>query len=307
MVNMKRPAKKMISKMKEGFTIIELMLAMTFVSILMVLVAILVINMTDIFTKGVTIRDLNSTGRLVMDDIVRAIAASPPLNTGCPNVGVCNPSNKRFFLETTNGGRFCTGVYSYIWNKVIIGEGGVPRVFGSESSDHGANQFGLINHHGHHVALSSEDAMEQFELLTPLRFVKVSDFGRQYCRVDEGGSPERSYVIVEDQRNETGDFLDHTIGTMIGRPIELLGTSETDLAIADFVVFRPSVSSAAGQVFYSVSFVLSTIRGVQGSGDGAITPVTCQPPAVSQVEFNYCAINKFNVAMRTSSQSLVDR
>ena len=299
---MNKSAKNIVGKVRAGFTIIELMLAMTFVSILMILVAILVINMTDIFTKGVTIRDLNSTGRIVMDDIVRAIAASPPLSTG--GAGGARP----YFLETTNGGRFCTGVYSYIWNKVIIGQGGVPRLFGSHSGDSDANWFGRINPDGNHVALSSEEAMEQFELLTPLRFVKVSDFGRQYCRLNESGAPQRPYVIVEDQRNATGDFLDHTIGTTIGRPIELLGTSETDLAIADFVVFQPSVSSAAGQVFYSVSFVLSTIRGVQGSGgDGAIAPVTCQPPAVSRVEFNYCAINKFNVAMRTSSQSLVDR
>jgi len=296
-IDCEKGGKSVMGKMRAGFTIIEMMLAMTFVSILMVLVAILVINMTDIFTKGVTIRDLNSTGRLVMDDIVRAIAASPPLNTA---------DRQSYFVQTPNGGRFCTGVYSYIWNQVVIGPNGVPRIFGSADSDHGANRFGKITPSGAYVELSQQEIIDH-ELLTPLRFVKVSDFGRQYCGVP-GTAAWRPYVIVEDQRHNPDEFItDHSVGTMIGRPLELLGTSETDLAIADFVVFNPSVSRTAGQVFYSVSFVLSTVRGVTGATDGAITPVTCQPPAISQTEFNYCAINKFNVAMRTSSQSLVDR
>ena len=262
---------------KAGFTIIELSLAMTFVSILMIFIAVLVINMTGIYTKGVTIKDLNSTGRIIIDDITRSIAASPPIilndkTTGAP----------LYYKSTTNGGRFCTGVYSYIWNNVVSDAGGKTRIYGRDTGDTGANEY---------AGNPSENDLRKLGLLKPLRLVKVMDRSRVYC-------------IEGDKKVELPADLAPGADTGIGtKPIELLGTNDTDLAVYDFKVFDPAQSKANRQVFYSVSFVLGTVRGM--GLNGAMTASTaCKPPSDDAGEFNYCAINKFNVSMRTTSSTL---
>jgi type II secretory pathway pseudopilin PulG len=88
----------------KGFTIIELMLAMTFVSVLLLAIALTIVQIGTIYNKGITLKEVNQSGRALSDDITRSITSSSAF------------SLSRSVVTTTAGGRICTGQYSYVWN-----------------------------------------------------------------------------------------------------------------------------------------------------------------------------------------------
>lgn len=89
---------------KNGFTIVELMLAMTFLSALLVIIAMTVIRVGNIYNRGLTIKDVNQAGRSIIRDLQESVSQSRSFNISV------NYVNKDF------GGRLCLGQYSYIWN-----------------------------------------------------------------------------------------------------------------------------------------------------------------------------------------------
>lgn len=102
-----------------GFTIIELMLAMAFVSVLMVAITMTVIQMANIYNKGTTLRAVDQAGRAISRDIQTTVAAAQPLDVGTDGIGGVNYKPQvQIGGEQNNpdGGRLCTGTYSYVWN-----------------------------------------------------------------------------------------------------------------------------------------------------------------------------------------------
>ncbi len=93
---------------KSGFTIIELMLAMTFVSALLIAVAMTVIQIGNIYNRGITVKNVNQIGRSLASELQRSVAGSGVFNIN-PGVG------SRYIVQDW-GGRLCVGQYSYIWN-----------------------------------------------------------------------------------------------------------------------------------------------------------------------------------------------
>lgn len=91
-------------KQQRGFTIIELMLAMTFVAVLLVAIALTIVQIGAIYNRGMTLKEINQTGRIVSVDLSRSIAASSAFD----------PATS--FYTNPAGGRLCTGNVSYIWN-----------------------------------------------------------------------------------------------------------------------------------------------------------------------------------------------
>lgn len=89
---------------EQGFTIIELMLAMAFVAALLLTVALTIVQIGTIYNKGMTLKEVNQTGRTISDDLRRSVAASSSFNLATN------------FQEREWGGRFCTGQVSYLWN-----------------------------------------------------------------------------------------------------------------------------------------------------------------------------------------------
>ena len=79
---------------------------MTFVAMLMIAIAVLVINISRIYGKGITIKNVNETARSVLDDLSRSISASP---------AVVGENDVDYFPAGQR--RFCTGLVSYIWNE----------------------------------------------------------------------------------------------------------------------------------------------------------------------------------------------
>lgn len=90
---------------QQGFTIIELMLAMSFVAALLLAVALTILQIGTIYNKGLTLKEVNQTGRSISDDLTRNIGASTAFSVNTNYVSIPNV-----------GGRLCTGQFSYIWN-----------------------------------------------------------------------------------------------------------------------------------------------------------------------------------------------
>ncbi len=87
-----------------GFTIIELMLAMTFISVLLLTIALSVIQIATIYNKSMVLREVNETGRIVGDQLRRDIGAGSLYDFSSD------------YQTSPSGGRLCLGTYSYLWN-----------------------------------------------------------------------------------------------------------------------------------------------------------------------------------------------
>lgn len=92
------------ARRSQGFTLIELVLAMAFISVLLLAIAMTIIQVGVIYNKGMTLKEINQAGRAIGDDVKRTTAASEP-------IVLAND-----YVTNSGGGRLCLGAYSYIWN-----------------------------------------------------------------------------------------------------------------------------------------------------------------------------------------------
>ena len=107
--------KKLLLKLKclnkdDGFTIVELMIALSVLSIILVTASLVMIQVGKLYSKGVNAADLQNINRTVIADITSALqfSGNPPLNcTGnpCPR-NYNNVKVNSFCIDTTR--------YSYI-------------------------------------------------------------------------------------------------------------------------------------------------------------------------------------------------
>lgn len=106
-----------------GFTIVELTLAMTFLSLLMLAIAMMTLQIGAVYTKGMTLREVNQAGQQLSSDLQRTLAQS---------VGAVKS------IGNTTGGRLCVDNIVYAWNygpklgqssalNVINGKSGYDR------------------------------------------------------------------------------------------------------------------------------------------------------------------------------------
>jgi prepilin-type N-terminal cleavage/methylation domain-containing protein len=113
----------------KGFTLIELMLAMTFISILLIAIAMTTIQISDIYNKGITLREVNQAGRAVSDELQRSISSSIPFDvTPKKDASAATATSK--YVVRDGGGRLCLGRYTYAWNygDSIAGVNGAPSL-----------------------------------------------------------------------------------------------------------------------------------------------------------------------------------
>lgn len=107
---------------KQGFTLIELMLAMTFIAMLLVAIALTTIQISNIYNKGITLREVNQAGRSVSDELQRTISSATPFDVTPKGPGDNAPASR--YVVSPGGGRLCLGNYTYAWNYGAALEGG---------------------------------------------------------------------------------------------------------------------------------------------------------------------------------------
>lgn len=282
---------------KKGFTIVELSLALVFISIILITIAWLTIHITTVYEKGLAMKAVNSTAKELIDDFSRAIATSPARTVqslcsskydGNPDhpsqsyIDCVNDNARKFAYQQRYGdikikstgevkqlptnGVFCTGRYSYIWNSAYV----------LNSDDY--------------EPLMNYKATFNYAYSPDFRLLKVSDYNRELCSEHvEAGS---QYVY-----NALGGY---TLSAPPEVNIEMLDNTENNLAIYEFTVFAPAIHKITSSGFYSGTFILATLRG---SIDINSTGEYCSdPPDNLDTDFAYCAINKFNFSMRAAGE-----
>lgn len=155
------------SRHSQGFTLIELMLSMAFISVLLVSIAMLTISISQLYNRGMTLREVNQSGSAVSIDIQRTIMSSSTRAI----------SKDKNLVIAPGGGRVCFGNYSYAWNNAstIYGESGD----GSLKEAHS-----MFNHYDSTSSRSGE----------VIKLVKVQ--GDSICQYGPSGEPEDSPIPV---------------------------------------------------------------------------------------------------------------
>lgn len=87
-------------RLSRGFTITELMFAMTFLSVLLIIIIGSVIEITRTYNKGITMKRVNQSGRTIGEELTRAVQQTQPTS----------------IMYDNSKGRLCLGNYSFIWS-----------------------------------------------------------------------------------------------------------------------------------------------------------------------------------------------
>lgn len=91
-------------KQQAGFTLVELMLSMAFISVMLVAIALCVIQMSTIYNRGETMRQVNQASRLLATNLQQTIGPADPSLLDLSKV--------------ESHGRLCTGRFTYVWNSL---------------------------------------------------------------------------------------------------------------------------------------------------------------------------------------------
>lgn len=277
---------------KKGFTIIEITLAMTFLAILMVSIATLIMRVTNIYQKGLAMRAINATGTEIIEDITRTVGAASYLvdihsqDAELGGNGVMEYDNnyklvEKYYYDYTvynenhNGKNFnvqyfgvlCTGDYSYIWNTAR-----------ALDPDFTTKNFITVN--GEKV-----------------KMVRVYDREQTQCNKDKNGS-----VANLAKRN----YLPVTINVSADNVVELINNDEMDLALYEFNVTPATQSAITRQSFISANFILATRQGginINANGDFCRGEDNEFKDEYEGTMFNYCAVNKFSFSARTGGNA----
>ena len=277
---------------KKGFTIIEITLAMTFLAILMVSIATLIMRVTNIYQKGLAMRAINATGTEIIEDITRTVGAASYLvdihsqDAELGGNGVMEYDNnyklvEKYYYDYTvynenhNGKNFnvqyfgvlCTGDYSYIWNTAR-----------ALDPDFTTKNF---------ITVNGEKA----------KMVRVYDREQTQCNKDKNGS-----VANLAKRN----YLPVTINVPVDNVVELINNDEMDLALYEFNVTPATQSAITRQSFISANFILATRQGginINANGDFCRGEDNEFKDEYEGTMFNYCAVNKFSFSARTGGNA----
>lgn len=166
----------------KGFTLIELMLAMAFISVLLLGIAMTVIQIGAIYNRGTTMKEVNQASRDISDDVRRNITTAGGLSLDIDLV-------QRPLTGDPAGGRLCLGKYSYIWNYAKALSIPDPNVTGYEV--------------GPGVPTD------------PVQFVRVPDPNKIYCQIEASGASlyQKSIRAIDaPQAQELLKKGDHTLG-----------------------------------------------------------------------------------------------
>ncbi|HMH70058.1 MAG TPA: prepilin-type N-terminal cleavage/methylation domain-containing protein [Candidatus Saccharimonadales bacterium] len=218
---------------QNGFTLIELMLAMTFIAVLLVAIAMTTIQISNIYSKGITLREVNQAGRAITDDLQRGIASSTPFDV-TPREDTSPATVGSRYIVRPGGGRLCLGNYSYIWNygKALVGGAGAPAIFNKYTDS------------------------------SPVRFAKVADARGALCNTATTNI-DRS-VAIEMLTSGDRDLVMHaftiaqtssdpTTGQAIYAISMLVGTNDRDQLTANDASCKPPSEGVGDETYCSVN------------------------------------------------------
>lgn len=296
----------MLKRLRAGFTLVELSISIAFIAILSITITLLTTNIVASYQRGITIKQINTTGTDIINDIKSSIANSSAKNLTdlCGSTYAdettrmkCENDKAQNFISLSrqaevnlNGesigtmpvyGAFCTGTYSYIWNSGYY-----------FSEEHGVS---LAT-----AKLIYKDKNSATKTLENFRLIKINDPSRSVC-VAMTLSPSADVNYNPGLTEFSNEINISNYGVVSEDPVELLNPeNEFDLALYGFAVARPAQDMLTRNVLYSGYFILATVRGginVNAEGDYCTAPSDYSTSTV-----DYCAINKFNFAIQANGE-----
>jgi len=224
---------------RHGFTIIELMLAMGFVSLLLLAIAMLTIHIGAIYNQGITLREVNEAGLIVSEDLQRTIGAAAPF------VINADKESSQYKL-TTEGGRLCVGSHTYAWNYL-----------GKEPEPGEMNEY-----------TTSQAA--------PISLVKVADPGGRLCQnVFERINPDNAneLLAVGDRNLVVYDFKissPNSVSLAAGQALYAIdftiGTSGDGIVLSSNKTCEPPSVSDRNQEYCAVNQFSIIVRAGSEAG-----------------------------------------
>ena len=249
---------------------------MGFLTTILVTIAILLIQIMSIYQKGLSLRAVNTMGQQLIDELSRTVGGSPIV----PNINpVPNDSG------IVNEQALATALRRYYVSNTIVEDGRQKQIngvfcTGSYSYIWNTPESDPTNSASPNVLTLQYGETGERKIY---KMARVVDNTRRICQEAQGDSPASNFII----------------NTTDPEPIELINTDEADLYLYDFTVFPATQNTITGQTFYSANFILGTMRGginIMSNGD------YCEDLASQEMvsDFSYCAVNKFNFAMRAT-------
>lgn len=285
-----------MEEQKKGFTLIELMLAMAFLGTMLVAIAALVMRVTNIYQKGLSLRAVNTNGREIISDLTRTITSSPThlkVNPEYSNNEITGKNLKqalaKYYLSVEDAshteqysGVFCTGSYSYIWNTA-------SSILASRDDD-GNNDDNVFK-----IKLAGGA-----NYYIP-KLARIADTERFACaaketNINSGNFVPENMIIGEGKALRMDDIT------------ELIGNDEIDLALYNFRILPAIQNETTKQIFFSGTFILATIRGgvnIQSNGDFCTGDKEVDGDEFNLNNFDYCAVNKFNFSARATGEASI--
>lgn len=100
-------------RLTRGFTLVELTLAMSFLSMLLLMITLLILQVSMTYNKGFTLRAVNESGQLISNEIQRKLSTAPTETVGYRE-GVVDTTAQGSI--TTN--RLCVDGTVYAWTTL---------------------------------------------------------------------------------------------------------------------------------------------------------------------------------------------
>jgi type II secretory pathway pseudopilin PulG len=99
----------MTQNKSRGFTIIELIIAMTFLTFILVFTATVMVQIMRTYNKGLAVKDIEQNGRSLIEEITRNVRLVQAANN--------STTDPLIFTSATADGRLCIGQVTYVWNQ----------------------------------------------------------------------------------------------------------------------------------------------------------------------------------------------
>ena len=317
---------------KKAFTLIELSFAVGFISVLLITVTLITNEIIQIYRKGYNIKSINQVGRDIIDDFQNSIIQSSPTSLSsfcatkspgegdqdkkdCDNnhglysiyqqyytgVKVLSGGGSASYKQVPTGGIFCSGKYTYIWNTGYI-YNTKDYAFKDAGDDNNPTEQ-RNSRNKHKLKIKYKYRNERGEIVDDhnddIRLVKIEDASGSICLSTlEGGYPNSAEAVIGPGGSSTAYEI-QVKPVLSSKPEEILSATDADLVLYDLVVFEPARVTSAERLLFSGSFIL----GTTGTGVDIMSSSNfCQTPSYFSSDFNYCAINKFNFIIQSSSK-----
>ena len=252
-----------ISSQKQGFTLIELMLSMTFVAILLLTIALSTIQMGVIYNRGMALKEVNQSARDIADDLRRSVQAAGvfSINAGdTDTIDYVRLTGSVGGSTVTLSGRLCMGNYSYLWNTATA----IETNFADRSRY--LNSAGIAG--------------------DTVNFVKIADTGKKYCAKDVSGTLLNKNILYADAAAAT----------------ELLKQGDHTIRVLSFKVTttNSAYDVVSGQRLYQVLYTLGT-GATSAMAITSGIPVSCLPPDNANSNLSYCNVQQFGIVLRAGN------